>query len=253
MNKRMKKLVLSAVMLCFLISCGHKANQPVSTEVVGQKPSQTKDKVLGVNKKAYLLIKPSENTNKIVNEKYKAATGKIDYLQIDNSCKVKVLEENAEWVKVQVVDPDWLSQTHIGWVKKDVIAFKEVTTKLPNLKENRDFKLLFTNDNNSVENHYVLILRKDLSENSLHLFAKSYKKAFDKSGRMNLYVYDTDKLGKLIKKDIAYQLNDAKEYIKLADHFVYMSSFDDMDMYYPYQDLKYKECGGKNWKIEPIE
>lgn len=253
MNDRMKKLVLSAVMFCFLISCGHNTKQPILSQVLETDSSQIEDKVLGVNKKAYLLIEPSENANKIVNEKYKAATGEIDYLQIDNSCKVKILEENADWVKVQVVEPDWLCQTHIGWVKRNFIAFKETTEKLVSLKKGRDFKLLFTNDNNSVENHYIVILQKDLSENNLLLFAKSYKKTFDKAGRMNLYIYDTEKLSKLIEKDIAYQLNDAKEYIKLADHFVYASSFDGMNMYYPYQDLKYKECGGKNWKRELLE
>lgn len=56
MNERMKKLVLSAVMLCFLISCGHKTNQPLPTEVVGQKPSQAEDEVLGVNKKCQVFL-----------------------------------------------------------------------------------------------------------------------------------------------------------------------------------------------------
>jgi hypothetical protein len=45
-----------------------------------------------------------------------------------------------------------------------------------------------------------------------------------------------------------------KDYLKVADHFVAQSTFDMNDVWlYPFQDIKYKELGGKNWKKRPIE
>jgi hypothetical protein len=45
-----------------------------------------------------------------------------------------------------------------------------------------------------------------------------------------------------------------KDYLKVADHFVAQSTFDMNDVWlYPFQDIKYKELGGKNWKKKPIE
>jgi hypothetical protein len=45
------------------------------------------------------------------------------------------------------------------------------------------------------------------------------------------------------------------DYLKMADHFVASSSFDAPNsiMWYPFQDIQYKEYGGKNWKKEPIK
>lgn len=43
-----------------------------------------------------------------------------------------------------------------------------------------------------------------------------------------------------------------EEYIKVADVFVYSLAFDGTYSFYPFQDIQYKEFGGKNWKKEPI-
>jgi hypothetical protein len=51
-----------------------------------------------------------------------------------------------------------------------------------------------------------------------------------------------------------YPLSDS-EYLRIADQFIAESTFDAPNSVwmYPYQDIKYKELGGKNWKREPIK
>lgn len=47
---------------------------------------------------------------------------------------------------------------------------------------------------------------------------------------------------------------DGKDYLYVADHFVAIVTFDDTSVWmYPYQDSKYRDLGGKNWKKEPIK
>lgn len=38
--------------------------------------------------------------------------------QINYICKVVILEENGEWIKVQVVEPENLRENYIGWIPK---------------------------------------------------------------------------------------------------------------------------------------
>ncbi|MEJ7766483.1 MAG: hypothetical protein WKF89_01640 [Chitinophagaceae bacterium] len=67
----------------------------------------------------------------------------------------------------------------------------------------------------------------------------------------HVHVYDSKSILPLV--DI-YPLT-GKEYIKLSDHFVSISTFDAPEVrdWYPYHDFKYKEYGGKNWKKEPVK
>ena len=65
--------------------------------------------------------------------------------------------------------------------------------------------------------------------------------------KCNIRVYDDLVIKDLINK---YPLND-EEYLLFADHFIADLDFNSTKIQlYPFQDIKYKELGGTNWKKE---
>lgn len=69
---------------------------------------------------------PGTSFDRIVNQKATRIMGKTHYVTIDNS--VTVFEEcsQGEWSRVRVTDPDYLSQSHRGWVESKVLRGKKV-------------------------------------------------------------------------------------------------------------------------------
>ncbi len=69
---------------------------------------------------------PGTNFSKIVNQKATSILKTIQYITIDNS--VTVYEECSQgtWSKIRVTDPDWLSQSHRGWVASKFLRGKKV-------------------------------------------------------------------------------------------------------------------------------
>ena len=59
---------------------------------------------------------PGISYDKIINQKASSILKKNIYVTIDNT--VTVLEEctEGEWSKIRVTDPDWLSNSHRGWI-----------------------------------------------------------------------------------------------------------------------------------------
>lgn len=101
----------------------------------------------------------------------------------------------------------------------------------------------------TVQSFHVLLKHPNFDKNYVYQFIKQFRKEICRIN-CNVYVYDTKSILPLVDK---YPLT-GKYYIKLADHFVSMSTFDATEVrdWYPYQDFKYKEYGGKNWKKAPI-
>lgn len=84
----------------------------------------------------YIQKSPGSGGERLINEKATAVLGTTKYLQIDNSTTVR--EECSEdgWSRVAVTDPDWLRDSHIGWVPSSALrgrvvdqAGKEVFTE----------------------------------------------------------------------------------------------------------------------------
>jgi hypothetical protein len=98
-----------------------------------------------------------------------------------------------------------------------------------------------------VENWYVLVKNIPARKEELAAFVKGFRSEYCKKAS-NINLIDTADVYPLIKK---YPL-EGKEYISVADHFIAVSSFEDVDTgnvwMYPFQDIKYKEYGGNNWK-----
>ena len=69
-----------------------------------------------------LLISPSASSKKLVNEKASSITKDMMYCELDKSCKLVVLENKGKYTRVKVIEPDWLTNTYIGWVPTDMLA-----------------------------------------------------------------------------------------------------------------------------------
>jgi hypothetical protein len=68
---------------------------------------------------------PGAQHDRIVNEKATKSTGRTYYLQIDSS--IRVFEECrvADWSLIRVVEPEWLRDSHRGWVEAKALVSVE--------------------------------------------------------------------------------------------------------------------------------
>jgi hypothetical protein len=194
---------------------------------------------------------PSEKSKKIINQKATEAFNKTEYCVVDYSVKVEVLEERDNWSKIKVVDPNWLSDSHIGWILSKYLVGSDEKEKQSIGKLNpSEYEIIKTKHNEIVENFHVYLKRKDFDKDYVYLFTKQFR-IENCNINCNINVYDSKEISSLVE---IYPLTKT-DYLKLADHFISMSTFDATEVkdWYPYQDYKYKEYGGKNWKKEPIK
>lgn len=119
-----------------------------------------------------------------------------------------------------------------------------VDRDLPEDSEILDFK-----KDPSFENYHVLYKRRDISKESIEAFVTAFR-VLVCDDPCNIFVYDDKLVVPLLNK---YPL-EKEEYLLLADHLVGDSTFDTPGYvsWYPYQDWKYRDYGGKNWKKDPI-
>jgi len=82
---------------------------------------------------------PGKNFSKIVNQKATSILKTTQYINIDNS--VTVYEECSQgtWSKIRVTDPNWLSQSHRGWVASKFLRGKEVDSSSAEVFSEADF------------------------------------------------------------------------------------------------------------------
>lgn len=102
----------------------------------------------------------------------------------------------------------------------------------------------------TVQNFEVLIKFNEFNQESIKKFIEKFRKEYC-TNKCNISIYDSKEIIDLIDKKPL----EGDDYIKVADHFIAMSTFDSPDYlwWYPFQDTLYKEYGGKNWKKEKIK
>lgn len=247
--KQTKSILLIAVTLVVISCSNNKQTQQLIEDSASAVEAAPANNILPVIEDTELFDGPN-STTKLVNHKATEMIGETQFLSIDESCTVRILDEKDGWYKIQVVTPDWLSQSHIGWVKKDVIGSPEDDTKEEelSLKEGSDY-IILADENIGAQNLYCYVNGNNLKKEELKKIALYIKDKHGSASKVNVHLYDSKKLGDLISK---IHLND-NEYLKVADHYLYFLDFDNLGSFYPYQDIKYKELGGKNWKKEPIK
>ncbi|MGN6495637.1 MAG: hypothetical protein ACTHLE_26845 [Agriterribacter sp.] len=110
------------VSVTLILSCTSQTNARETEKEISEsaKVEQTVNEIFGINGEDIpIKTTPAENGKKLVNEKATKALGETQYCQLDYSTKVEILETKNDWSKIKVVEPDWLSATHVGWEKSD--------------------------------------------------------------------------------------------------------------------------------------
>jgi hypothetical protein len=73
---------------------------------------------------------PGENYAKKINQKASDVLKTIQYMSVDTSVTVNLLQMKDQWAEVQITQPDWLAPTHRGWIPKDRIHGGASSAKL---------------------------------------------------------------------------------------------------------------------------
>ena len=245
----MKKRLCCLMFCCSLIIYGcveTTKQQPVEekTEEVAVVEEPKVKTMFNVLDESELFVNPSKG-EKVINQKATNALGYTKYCVIDTECTVKILEQKDNWVKVQVVYPDWLRQSHIGWVESKIVEIEESQTI--NLVENKDYKILHQEVHGNITNYYIQNISCALTKRDLMQFAKALKQKF--SCDCNINIYEDASVKNLMTK---YPLK-GDEYLKVADKFAFELCFDGTSYFYPLQDVQYRDLGGSNWKKTPIK
>ena len=186
------------------------------------------------------------NGNKILNKQAMKYMEGIWYINAGTSCTIKIFDVKEDWAKVQVIEPDYLSASYIGWIKTNKIEGEEFTPAIT-ISEVTYEIIKREKSNNGVENIYILYSEKEPAFNIMRAIINKVRKNNIKT---NIYIFKNNQAIKLFDK-----ANETKEdYIYVADNFICMSPFDmtSLIFMYPYQDIQYKEYGGENWKVDPI-
>ncbi len=237
-------LIFSSIIFLF-ISCSDSTN---TDNALTSDNIKIQNKVFNIKGEGVpIRTGPGNEFEKLINKKATEALGKAEYCTVDYSVKVGILEKKDDWAKIKIVDPEWLSESHIGWIPANIIMSQEEVNKESSMGElnQNDYEIIKTSHNSTVQNFHVLLKQKAFDKEYVYQFIKEFRKEHC-TMNCNVLVYDTKAILPLI--DI-YPL-EKKDYIKMADHLVSFSSSDATEIrdWYPYQDFKYRDYGGKNWK-----
>ena len=140
-----------ATLAADLQSCGSTSNKTGQTYKVNGS---------GIN----VWAGPGTSFDRIVNQKATRIMGKTHYVTIDNS--VTVFEEcsQGEWSRIHVTDPDYLSQSHRGWVESKVLRGKKVDSSGVEVFTEADFS--FDDKTQQYENIIIAGVNKIHRENA---------------------------------------------------------------------------------------
>lgn len=247
----MRSLKYHLLLFIIPLVCGCPQQETNSNFSSGTSEQTTTPETFGIEGEDIVLYSgPTDSSDKVVNEKATDVLGRTEYCQVDYSTKVKILEKKDNWVKIQVVDPDWLSASHIGWIPSKFLVSSADEKKQEIEISSDEYEILQTKHNNAVENFDVYLKKKDFDENYAFQFTKAFRKV--KCTRScNITLYDSKSIISLLN---VYPL-EGKDYLKMAEHLISISSFDATEVrdWYPYQDFHYKELGGKNLKKKPAK
>lgn len=237
------KKYLAILLILLQISCGGKYTPKTNTSTPNK--TDVENSIFDIKDKSYLFSEPKPTSKKLINEKATQVLKETTYLSIDRSCRVQILETSGEWSRIQVIEPNWLYHSHIGWVKTDVIEMGNKNSEYEQFYKNKDYKTLQTDYKGKTANRRVLVLWEDFDETKLDKLAKHLKEKEFSNEKCNIAIYDSESILNLIGK---YPLTKS-EYVKLADHYVYQLTADGYSSFYPLVDIQYKEYGG----TRPIE
>lgn len=107
---------------------------------------------------------PGTNFRKIVNQKATSILKTTQYITIDNSVTVYEECSQGKWSKIHVTDPDWLSQSHRGWVASKFLRGKKIDSSGTEIFTEADFS--FDKKTRPYKNIIIAGINKIHRENS---------------------------------------------------------------------------------------
>jgi hypothetical protein len=94
--------------------------------------AQTQDITIGstydIVRSVELRDGPGEKYDRKINQKASDILRRIEYLSVDSSTTVKVLDVKADWAEIQVVEPTWLADIR-GWIPLNALQRGKATHK----------------------------------------------------------------------------------------------------------------------------
>lgn len=246
-------LILFSVGICLIsVSCSKNENENFSdtamdTAIVVQNEDEAKFYAIK-GEEIFLREGPGTKFPKCVNLKATEVLGETNYMQVDYTCMVSILEEKDGWAKIRVMEPSHLMASHIGWISlENIDKGDEVVEKLDLTKFK--YETMLITENNVSKNYHILLDISNLTKENIKSFIYQFRE--ENCSSCTIYIYDTKDIKPLIEK---YPLKN-NEYVKFADHFVASSTFDvpKFVSFYPYQDIQYKKYGGRNFKEDKLK
>ncbi|MCY0389926.1 hypothetical protein OVY01_22565 [Robbsia sp. Bb-Pol-6] len=86
-----------------------------------------------------LLASPKAGAAKLINEKATALSHTTQYMDVDGTTTVTEQCTMGIWSRVQVTDPEWLSDTYIGWIPTQALRKPQVDAKGVKIYTEADF------------------------------------------------------------------------------------------------------------------
>jgi hypothetical protein len=83
-----------------------------------------------ITRSVHLRDGPGEKYPKKINQKASDVLRRVEYLSVDSSTTVKLLDVKGEWAEIQVTEPAFLADTHRGWIPLAAIKRGKATHKL---------------------------------------------------------------------------------------------------------------------------
>ena len=219
------KTLATLVCLSLILSCSsspqsENIDNTNATSPVVSEPAPPAQKIVGIEGEGIIIhVSPSESSPKLVNRKATEATHKTQYCEVDYSVKIEVLETKGKWSRIIVVEPDWLTATHTGWIpSKYILGGLQDAGPVAKLKP-EEYEIIKTKHNAAVQNYYVVLKRKKFDEKLVHEFVKFFRQKHCPTN-CNVNVYDSKVILPLLD---VYPLP-KKDYLKVADHCTSYSS-----------------------------
>lgn len=167
MTAKIKKItsILTVGCVIFLSSCGSSTSDSAleSTDNSSKQVTEqsTPTDIYGINGEEIVIRSgPGKEYEKVVNQKTTEIVHKTVYATVDYSVKVREDDIKNGWSKIVVVDPDYLSESHQGWIETKYIL-KENNA---GANTNTARKLALFND--------VSTMQKSLGKNGIGEFRK---------------------------------------------------------------------------------
>jgi hypothetical protein len=135
----MMKIMLNSVILVMMVLLGPVFAIADTSQSCGEGTVKT-GKTYKLNGSGINVRKgPSTKFEKVINEKFSRIAKKTKYITVDNT--VTVYEECTKdgWSKVRVTDPDWLRDSHRGWISSNFLRGKKMDSSGKEVFAEADF------------------------------------------------------------------------------------------------------------------